>query len=676
MTRTEIKVSGLQLPVFSLNTLIIGSGAAALKAAVSLHRFGVKDIALATEDWTAGTSRNAGSDKQTYYKLSLAGKLPDSIYDMAKDLSAGGSMHGDIALVEAALSLRAFFDLVELGVPFPHDRYGAFVGYKTDHDPRQRATSAGPLTSRLMCEVLGREVRKRKIPVFDQHEVISLLTWGKGKDKRVVGAIALDKKNLRSASLGFVLFNATNIVLATGGPAGIYQTSVYPASQLGSHGLAFEAGAIAQNLTETQFGLASTKFRWNLSGTYQQVIPRYISTDSEGRDERQFLNEIFPDMGKLATAIFLKGYQWPFDPEKIAGYGSSLIDLLVYRETVIRKRRVFLDFRRNPGGEGKLDDFSFDLLDREAYDYLARSRALLPTPFQRLARMNPPAIAIYKEHGIDLAREPLEIALCAQHNNGGFKGNIWWESNIKHLFPVGEVNGSHGVRRPGGSALNSGQVGALRAALFIARNYNAPPPAPRIFLDRVRSRVEEKIAFARQILDPSFKERNFLARTRQEIQQRMSAWGAAIRQPDKIRQAVDEAWMLDKKLRTQMRVRSVTELATAFKNLDLCLTHALYLEAIHEYISQGGKSRGSFIVLDDGGQKPCPELEEEWLFSLNRSGALVDQKILEISLRGKRKVVKRWVDVRPIPVEEGWFERVWEDFRMGRTFQPEKEKNS
>jgi hypothetical protein len=93
-----------------------------------------------------------------------------------------------------------------------------------------------------------------------------------------------------------------------GGPAGIYKTSVYPESQIGSHGLAFEIGATGQNLTESQYGLASLKFLWNLSGTFQQAIPRYISTDRDGKDEREFLNDCFPDMGKLATAIFLKGY--------------------------------------------------------------------------------------------------------------------------------------------------------------------------------------------------------------------------------------------------------------------------------------------------------------------------------------------------------------------------------
>ena len=47
--------------------------------------------------------------------------------------------------------------------------------------------------------------------------------------------------------------------------------------------------------------------------------------------------------------VFLKGYQWPFDPRKADG-GSSIMDILVYIETVNKGRQVFLDFRRNPEG--------------------------------------------------------------------------------------------------------------------------------------------------------------------------------------------------------------------------------------------------------------------------------------------------------------------------------------
>ena len=90
---------------------------------------------------------------------------------MARDLAAGGSMHGDLALVEASLSVRAFLHLVALGVPFPRDAYGQFVGYKTDHDPRQRATSIGPYTSREMCRALIRELGKLGVPVREGRQV-------------------------------------------------------------------------------------------------------------------------------------------------------------------------------------------------------------------------------------------------------------------------------------------------------------------------------------------------------------------------------------------------------------------------------------------------------------------------------------------------------------------------
>jgi succinate dehydrogenase/fumarate reductase flavoprotein subunit len=635
-------VGGRHFRVHSLNTLIIGSGAAGLNAAVRLHEHGQTDIAIVTDRFGGGTSANSGSDKQTYYKLSLAGDLPDSAFDMARDLAAGGSMHGDIAMAEAQGSAEAFFHLVGLGVPFPHDRYGAYVGYKTDHDPRQRATSAGPLTSKLMFEALAGEVRRRRIRIFDGHEVIAILTAGRGAAKRSIGALALDAGNLGRPDRGFVLFNAVNAVVATGGPGGMYEHSVYPESQTGSHGMLFEAGAIAHNLTESQFGLASVKFRWNVSGTYQQVVPRYVSTNASGGDEREFLNDFFPDMGALATAVFLKGYQWPFDPRKAVEGGSSLIDVLVYDETVVKGRRVFLDFRRDPEGDARLAPFEPGRLGVEALEYLRRSDALMATPIARLERMNAPAIDLYRSHGIDLAREPLEIAVCAQHNNGGFRGSIWWASNIRGLFPVGEVCGTHGVTRPGGSALNAGQVGSARAA---------------------RAAVLEKRDLARAMLGGGgMKPEECLA----ELRRRMSASAAVIRDPEAVRIATKQAHELWLRARHEMRVSSPRDLPRGFKALDLALTHAVYLEALSEYLARGGKSRGSYLVPDANGQPPHPLLGGRWAFSLAGPEDFVAANILEVRLDGRGQVHKKWVPVRPVPRPEGWFETVWEDYRKDR----------
>lgn len=88
--------------------IIVGSGAAGLNAAIALKKQGIQDVTVLTEGLTFGTSRNTGSDKQTYYKLTSSGTTPDSVRQMAQTLFDGGCVDGDIALAEAAVSTRAF----------------------------------------------------------------------------------------------------------------------------------------------------------------------------------------------------------------------------------------------------------------------------------------------------------------------------------------------------------------------------------------------------------------------------------------------------------------------------------------------------------------------------------------------------------------------------------------
>ncbi len=245
---------------------VVGTGIAGYHAALTLRRLGVRDVCIVTEGVLTGTSRNTGSDKQTYYKLSLSGAQADSPHAMAQDLFAGGCVDGDTALAEAALSAAGFMELVLLGVPFPTNRYGEYVGYRTDHDIRGRATSAGPLTSKLMTEALQRDAEQEGVPVLDGLLVTRILK----ENGRAAGLLALDKKAPEKP----VCIRCADIVWATGGPAGIYADSVYPACHTGSSGVAFAAGAAGRNLTEWQYGLASVDPRWNVSGTYMQALPR------------------------------------------------------------------------------------------------------------------------------------------------------------------------------------------------------------------------------------------------------------------------------------------------------------------------------------------------------------------------------------------------------------------
>ncbi len=656
MREEKIQLQGQDVTVYALNTVVVGTGAAGFNAADCLYTYGQKDIAIVTEGLNMGTSRNTGSDKQTYYKLTLSGDTQDSVVEMAKTLFAGGCMDGDIALVEAALSPKAFYRLVDIGVPFPHNRYGEYIGYKTDHDPRQRATSVGPLTSKMMTEKLQEQVVGKGIPIFDGYQIIGILT--DEHKQKAMGLLTLRLDCLEDAANRYVLFNCTNIVYATGGPAGIYATSVYPESQTGASGLAFEAGVLGKNLSESQYGIASIKFRWNLSGTYQQVLPRYVSTLPDGSDEKEFLEDYFKEPGKMLDAIFLKGYQWPFDPRKVENFGSSLIDILVYHETMIRGRRVFMDFMRNPSWGSLEGDLDFNLLGEESHTYLKNSNVLFGTPIMRLQHMNQPAIDLYLDHGIDLAKEYLEIAVCAQHNNGGLSGNLWWESNVSHFFPVGEVNGTHGVYRPGGSALNSGQVGSARAARYIASRYREEPLDTQAFKVIVEEQVHEKMEMGNKFL--SNKGRSNVLSIRQQIGRSMSEVGAHIRGKEKVLQALSEAQKMLSSIAETTCMDAPQEMPFAFQNRDLLITQIVYLSAILNYIEKGGKSRGSYLVQDAQGILPVPGLPEDFRFSLMEEGAISKQ--IHETTYAKGNCQFHWRPVRPIPSEDDWFENIWNAF--------------
>ena len=629
-----------------VNTLVIGSGASGLAAAVRLHALGVADTVVFTEGLRMGTSINTGSDKQTYYKLGMYGTEPDSPVLMARDLAAGGAVHGDIALVEAALSPLAFGHLVTLGVPFPHDSFGQYIGYKTDHDPKRRATSCGPYTSRDMCLALTAELKRRAIPVYEHRVAVKLLTDAGGT--RTVGAIFVNGDTGE-----FECVQAENLVFAVGGPGGLYETSVYPKVHTGAVGLALEAGAKACNLAESQFGLASVKFRWNVSGSYMQVLPRFVSTDRDGGDEREFLREYFATPAGMYDAVFLKGYQWPFAAGHVPG--SSLIDIFTYIETVERGRRVWLDYRTDPS------DLDFQALNEETRTYLERSGALADSPLKRLAVLNAPAIELYRKHRIDLESEMLEIAVCAQHNNGGLAGNLWWESvNLKHLFPVGEVNGSHGVTRPGGTALNAGQVGAFRASEFIGANYRESTfPA-----DQFDALLEKELALLRtQRAIPAVLD---WRSGRAAIQRRMSRAGAFVRSAENVTAALDEAYQQAAALNGDgLGNLDAQSLCEALRNRQLCTAHIYYLECILMQIDYIG-SRGGSIVLSENGRAIHPALDSKWRMAEEKTAFRDRLMICGRGASGYPEI--SWTPCRPVPETDGWFETIWSDFRAGRIY--------
>jgi succinate dehydrogenase/fumarate reductase flavoprotein subunit len=270
---------------------------------------------------------------------------------------------------------------------------------------------------------------------------------------------------------------------------------------------------------------------------------------------------------------------------------------------------------------------------------------------------------LYEDHGIHIVAEPLEIAVCAQHNNGGLAGNIWWESeNVKHLFPIGEVNGSHGVCRPGGSALNSGQVAGFRCAEYIAAKYTDITLDEAAFTKTATASAAELSAW----IDKAASASTDWEKTRLELQHRMTVAGAHVRSESQLHTAVAEAWEQYNKLMAQgCSYTDKDGKVEAVRNIQLCLAHAVYLEATLQAVVDGVGSRGSALVVDESGSE-IPGLGREWNFIPENSE--YRDKVLENILGNGGHVTSSWQPVRDLPICDGWFENVWADYREKRIY--------
>lgn len=617
MADTPYKVYKLKF-----DALVVGSGAAGFNAANRLYENDIKDLALITEDLNIGTSRNAGSDKQTYYKLSLESSEEDSVDKMARVYYDGFHMQGDLAKVEASESVRAFMNLVELGVEFPSNDYGEYIGYRTDHDPNKRATSAGPYTSKQMTEKLQERALSYGIKILNHHKVIKIFT-----DEDGFSALMTINKG------DFYLIEANNLVYATGGPANLYFNKVYPQGQKGSSGIAFEAGVKGANLTHFQYGLSSLKPKWNVSGTYMQAIPRFFSRDKDGK-KYYFLEDYYKSSEDMIKNTFLKGYQWPFDVRKIKG--SSKIDYLVYKEEVEKNRKVYLDFRENPYGQ----KIKFDSLDKEVNSYLRSNDALLDYPIDRLIKMNKKAYDFYKDKGVDLKEVPLQISLGAQHNNGGLFVDINYQTNIRGFYAVGEVAGSHGIYRPGGSALNAGQVGSKRASDHIS----------------LEKRKRKYKNFTKEAGDFIKKFKGLIGDTSNVIefissyQKEMTASAGAFRDIKKIKSLVEERRKTYQNFFDLVKIKDY-QMIKAFEFYDLVISQLVYLEAMVDYYQNIDANIGGSLYYEDK-------------VDFKKEGTFKNE--IQVSELKNGKTNFTWEKAREIPKKDEPFEKQWNDYILKR----------
>lgn len=331
-----------------------------------------------------------------------------------------------------------------------------------------------------------------------------------------------------------------------------------------------------------------------------------------------------------------------------------MIDILVYMET-LKGRRVYLDYTKNPG-----NGIDFEKLPKEAKEYLERGNACFGTPYDRLMQMNEPAVSFFRDKGVDLKHERLEIALCAQHNNGGLSIDAWWQTNIKGLFCIGEAAASHGIYRPGGTALNAGQVGALRAAQYISQQPVKVPVEPEALFYRDKDQIASILSMTEKVLDG---QNSNVIEQITAAQIRMSHTGSAFRDLSTMRKTLSSVEEELSELTETCHVKEVSQLHNFFTLRDILLAQKTYLHAMIDYADVNGHSRGSALYHDPSGTKPAPDFPENFRFTLEDDPC--KSAIQEIKYRGQHPIIT-WRAPRPIPDDDDFFENVWKHYRQNK----------
>lgn len=415
------------------DVLVIGSGGAALRAALEAHKAGAEVLIV-----VKGQHQKSGA---TYYSVAEIGafNVPDGTVDPEdkpehyyQDIqnAALGMSDPRLSRVLASEAQSVMHDLEEHGVVFEkeQDHYLAF----------QACFSSKPRTHVIknhfkpIVLALGSEVTKEKIRYIERCMIIDLIV----QDGQCFGAYAMDQEG------NFLVIRAKATILATGGASQLFEKNLYPPDITGDgYAMAYRAGAHLVNMEFMQAGISLLN-PINLFNSYMwEAFPRVVNKDGQS-----FIKDYLPNELTEQEVMKTKARHFPFSTRDASKYLEISIQSEINKGHGTTNGGVYLDYFQT--------DFAAILQDKKS----------------DIGKMWSLAYDWYLRRNVDLYKDRLEITCSAHAINGGVRINEHAHSSVVGLFAAGEVaGGPHGADRLGGNMAVTCQVFGSRAGKAAAR---------------------------------------------------------------------------------------------------------------------------------------------------------------------------------------------------------------
>ncbi len=280
-----------RLPHIFTDVLVIGGGAAGLRAALAAGEYG-QVIVL---------SKGGLLDTNTYHAqggLAAAMGRDDSIESHVADTLKTGNDLADEEAVRymASAAPRAIEELQQWGLEFDRQAGELELGREGAHSAARIVHAEGDATGRALSEVLIRQANSMaSVKIFEECFAIDLVTDppAGGPAAACIGALTYHPR------YGLQMIRAQRTILAAGGAGMLWrETSNPPNATADAVAMAFRAGATLADMEMMQFH-PTTLY---VAGATRSLISEAVRGEGAylvDRHGRRFMSE-FHEMGELA----------------------------------------------------------------------------------------------------------------------------------------------------------------------------------------------------------------------------------------------------------------------------------------------------------------------------------------------------------------------------------------